>query len=134
MSSNRNRKPSGMPAPQGAGAMPAMPMPQPAAPAPVEDEVKDASPEVEEEAPVVEESVQSTPPDDSVKVVKAPKKGIKVKATRMGFYLNVRRKTGEIFEVQSMDKLGTWMQCLDPAQEKERQAMLREKKKALAGI
>jgi hypothetical protein len=38
---------------------------------------------------------------------------IKVKALRMGFYGNLRRREGQEFEIKSMADIGTWMEVLE---------------------
>jgi len=62
--------------------------------------------------------------------ISVPKGGIKVVATRKGFYNQLRIKTGDKFTVNSFEKLGSWMICEDKEFEKKRVELLKDKKKA----
>lgn len=66
----------------------------------------------------------------NAKEVIIPKGGIEVVALRKGFYNNNRIIPGQRFRVSAMDKLGLWMECVDPTLEKERKKMLAGKKEA----
>ena len=118
---NRNRKGS-------------IPVP-PSAAMPEEIKMPVDAPIVEDEAPVVEEKVNSKPvePDSTVAVKPIPKVGIKFVALRNGFWQNSRKSQGDEFYVPEMKKVGEWMQCVDPGLEKQHQLMIRERKLAAAG-
>jgi hypothetical protein len=68
-----------------------------------------------------------------VKAAPVAPSGIKVIALRPGFYANMRRVEGDQFEVSSVEKLGSWMKCVDPKAEMLRQNHLKNKKKPVAG-
>lgn len=86
-------------------------------------EVK-ASEEISEQ-PKLERSATEA----SIVKVHEPKSGIEVVAIRPGFSLNIRREVGDVFKVRSMEKLGDWMKCTDPATEMKHQAIMVERKK-----
>lgn len=79
-----------------------------------------------------EKPVEYNTPDENnkseINLPPSPKKGIKVRAIRDGFYAQQRRKAGDEFPVKSFEKLGEWMQCLDPQDEKKRKEILKKKK------
>lgn len=54
--------------------------------------------------------------------------GIQVMALRKGFYKGSRKSEGNVFSVASMDQVGEWMKCMDPAAEAEHQKILKAKK------
>lgn len=58
----------------------------------------------------------------------APKGGIKVVATRKGFYNQMRYKEGDQFIVRSEEDFGEWMMCLDPVFEKKRIEQFKQKR------
>ncbi len=64
------------------------------------------------------------PAESSKEVVRKP---IDVIALRDGFFKQIRRKENDKFQVPSMDKVGKWMKCLDPALEKKHQEMMKAK-------
>lgn len=70
----------------------------------------------------------------SVPKVEVKQKGIEVVALRAGFYKGSRRVQGDKFVVSSLDKVGTWMKCVDEKLEVEHQKLIKEKKKALAEL
>lgn len=39
--------------------------------------------------------------------------GIRVRATRIGYFEHKRRRPGDTFTIQSMDQFGTWMEFVD---------------------
>ncbi len=55
-------------------------------------------------------------------------KGIQVMALRAGFYKQMRKGEGDMFEVADMEKVGSWMRCVDPRLEAEHQKILKAKK------
>lgn len=57
---------------------------------------------------------------------------IEVVALRAGFYDLTRRSEGDVFTVNSMEELGSWMKCTDKEIEKVHQKMMAEKKKKAA--
>ncbi len=66
-----------------------------------------------------------------------PKKSVRkieVVALRAGFWKNQRKNEGDLFEVESMEKVGDWMKCLDPVHEKQHLAMAKERKQKAARI
>lgn len=65
--------------------------------------------------------------------VKQASSGIKVVALRAGFWNQMRKVEGDEFEVPSMEKLGSWMKCMDPKVEMLHQKYLKDKKKPVAG-
>lgn len=80
------------------------------------------------EAPaVVAQPIVAQPPIPP----KPPKRGIDVIATRSGFIHNERKSEGDRFTVESMDKLGSWMQCVDPVMEKKHQEAMYERNRKL---
>jgi hypothetical protein len=58
----------------------------------------------------------------------APSKGIEVVATGFGFYNQSRKREGDKFFVKGFEELGSWMICIDPVLEKQRQEFLNKKK------
>ncbi len=68
------------------------------------------------------------PEPSSVKVVAPSKSGIEVVALRAGFFQNTRKSEGERFIVPSMDKVGTWMKCVDKKAEELHQEQIQKKK------
>ncbi len=74
------------------------------------------------------------PPDHSGGEQDAPapkRKGIEVKALRLGVYKQHRKKAGDKFTIGSFEKLGSWMECTDPVMEKKHQAAMAERKAKL---
>ena len=57
-----------------------------------------------------------------------PHPGIKVMATRKGFYNQRRIVEGTKFSVKSFEELGEWMKCEDASIEEKRVKVLKEKK------
>lgn len=51
---------------------------------------------------------------------------IDVVAIKLGFFEGGRRAVGSKFSVPSMEKLGSWMKCVDPVLEKRHQEMMKE--------
>ncbi len=83
---------------------------------------------VGESQPVVNvPSPEKKPPE-----VKAPR-GVQVRALRDGWSGNRRRKSGDVFFVPSLDKVGTWAECTDPKSQKEVVALREKRKQELAG-
>ena len=72
--------------------------------------------------------------DISTPKVEVKQKGIEVVALRSGFYKGSRRVEGDKFTVPSLDKVGTWMKCIDEKLEVEHQKLIKDKKKALAEL
>lgn len=70
----------------------------------------------------------------SIPKAEVKQKGIEVVALRSGFYKGSRRVEGDKFTVPSLDKVGTWMKCLDEKLEVEHQKLIKDKKKALAEL
>lgn len=63
----------------------------------------------------------------------APKKSLKeieVVALRLGFYKQERKMEGDAFTVPSLDKVGTWMKCVDPQLEKQHLALQKQRNAA----
>lgn len=65
---------------------------------------------------------------NKMETVAIPKEGIKVVATRKGFYNQNRISTGKKFYVSKFEELGTWMICEDPAMEQKRLEFFKNKK------
>lgn len=65
--------------------------------------------------------------DSSVSIPLVSRHGIKVVATRKGFYGQQRIKEGQAFVCKDFKSLGAWMKCLDPVLEKERQNKFNKK-------
>ena len=86
-----------------------------------EDAVSMATPQIQ---------VNSPAPANEMKAPSAPKGGIKVVATRKGFYNQMRYKEGDEFIIRSEQDFGEWMKCLDSSYEKKRLELLMKKKKA----
>lgn len=63
-------------------------------------------------------------------IIDIPKGGIKVVATRKGFYNQNRIVIGQKFTVPSFDQVGTWMVCEDKLHEAKRLKLIEDKKKA----
>ncbi len=85
-----------------------------------------------EEVQVEERPFSSEPKEsDSVKVVPPKSKnGVKVMALRNGFIKNCRKVEGDEFFVESIEKAGSWVKCVDPELEKQHLAFLKERNKA----
>lgn len=66
--------------------------------------------------------------DSNVSIPKPPKDGIEVVATRKGFYNQTRLNEGQKFKVRKKEDLATWMECVEPALERERIKLLNEKR------
>jgi hypothetical protein len=104
-----------MPLPEGSVeepmSQPEMPqMPQmPQAPMPEVEKV----PEQESAAPVDRKAVPS---------------GIMVRAKGPGFFENHRKVIGDEFSIPSMNELGNWMECVDPAVRKKHEKIMADKK------
>lgn len=112
-----------------------MPMPPSADEGKMEDSEKaqDESPEVQTQdtPPAEEPQVSSKPPEpSSTKIVQPPKSGgIKVVALRAGYINSCRKVEGDHFEVPNMQKVGSWMKCVDPKLEAEHQRLMKEQKR-----
>jgi hypothetical protein len=63
--------------------------------------------------------------------VKPLREGIKVMAKGIGFFRGIRYKYGEEFIVPSLDKVGSWMRCVEPEAHKEHMEFLRNEAKKL---
>lgn len=72
--------------------------------------------------------VSLPPPSNQVPVVPGRQGGIKVEATRKGFYNQMRYKEGDQFVIRSEEEFGEWMKCLDPSMEKKRAEFFKQKK------
>lgn len=59
-------------------------------------------------------------PSNVIVTASNPKKGIKVVATRKGFYNQMRYSEGDEFIIKSKEDFGDWMKCVDKELEKER--------------
>ena len=102
--------------------MPTMPSKEDEVTLPGEEEIK-------VEAEVKPEYITPEKNNDSVvNIPKFPKNGIKVVATRKGFYNQKRISEGEEFVIKCKEHLGEWMQCTDKALERERVKFFKEKK------
>lgn len=66
---------------------------------------------------------------NNVDIPLVPKTGIKVIATRAGFFNQHRKAEGDKFSVPTMEKLGDWMKCVDPVLEKKRKELISKKKR-----
>lgn len=84
--------------------------------------------DVEEAPPIVNEVEKTIVSNVDLPVV-SEKRGYEVVATRAGFYNQHRKKAGDKFIVATFEKLGTWMECIDPILEKKRFKFFEEKKK-----
>lgn len=67
-------------------------------------------------------------PVNEVKAPVAAQRGIKVVATRKGFYNQMRYREGEQFVIRSEEDFGEWMKCVDPSFEKKRQEFYKQKR------
>lgn len=76
-----------------------------------EDEVSKVTPQI---------NASISAPSNEVKVPLKSKGGIKVVATRKGFYNQMRYKEGESFTIRSEEEFGEWMKCVEPIFEKKR--------------
>ena len=76
---------------------------------------------------------QASSEAEAAKPIQKPKGKIEVRALRAGFIYNHRKFEGDVFQVDSMEKVGTWMECTDPKMEKLHQEMMKEKKKLAGG-
>lgn len=93
--------------------------------------IQESENKVELQAPVHEQKPVIETPDtvnSSVAKVSVPSKGIKVVATRKGFYNQTRMKEGEEFTIKSEEEFGEWFKCVDPKFEEKRQAFYKSKK------
>lgn len=59
--------------------------------------------------------------------IRIPEK-IEVIAIGLGFYAPDRKQVGDRFFVPSMEKVGSWMKCVDPALEALHLRMMKEKR------
>jgi len=82
--------------------------------------------EIEPEKPIIEKPEENV--SSEVKIPLTAKTGIKVIATRKGFYGQMRIKLGQEFVVKKFSQLGEWMKCEDPAMERERVKFFKDKK------
>ena len=73
------------------------------------------------------------PSPKSNEVVVAPKNSrtIEVIATEKGFYKQMRKSEGDVFTVEKVEQLGSWMKCTDSVMEKKRQDLMKERKMIL---
>lgn len=60
-------------------------------------------------------------------VAKKSSKEIEVVALRLGFYKQERKMEGDSFTVPSLDKVGSWMKCVDPQMEKQHLALQKQR-------
>lgn len=72
--------------------------------------------------------VHAAAPATEVKVSLPPTKGIRVVATRKGFYNQMRYKDGDQFLIRSEADFGEWMKCLDPGMEAKRLKFYEQKR------
>ena len=87
-----------------------------------------------EEIPAVPVVTQPEPTEaSSIKYVKPiPKLGIKVVALRNGIWKKCRMNPGDEFYVETIEKVGDWMRCIDASLEKQHLIVAKERKQ-LAG-
>lgn len=81
--------------------------------------------ELETPVPEIEKPGEA---DSDVNIPIVPKSGIKVVATRKGFYNQSRIKEGHEFVIKDFSKIGDWMKCLDPVLERKRLSYYKKKK------
>lgn len=91
----------------------------------IEGDLQAPSHEVEAPAPVIKDAGEM---DSDVAMPLVPKSGIKVVATRKGFYNQLRVKEGDEFIIKDFSKIGEWMKCVDPALERKRVEFYKNKK------
>lgn len=66
--------------------------------------------------------------DSVVTVANMSQSGIKVVATRKGFYNQTRISEGQSFIIRSFEEVAEWMSCVDPIIEKKRIQFIKDKK------
>lgn len=69
-------------------------------------------------------------PEIKAEVIESKPVSIEVIAMGPGFFKQGRKKEGDRFTVDSFDKLGSWMKCVDPVMQKKHEAEQRRKKEA----
>lgn len=70
----------------------------------------------------------STDVSNDISIPMIPKTGIKVVATRKGFFGQLRLAEGNEFTVYSSKQFGDWFKCVDPVFEKQRKQFIKDKK------
>ena len=75
-----------------------------------------------------EESSHFEEKSKEVKQSKLLGSGVEVVALQAGFFKSVRKSPGDKFFVPSLDKVGSWMRCVDPRAEEQAQELRKAKK------